>query len=140
MHLRLQKHFRGLQTCNWEDFYSFHWKGLHHGEGDFNVRVDNLPPDCGELFLTGDFLSVKLIPDMTPPPDIAIRYTPGSKGSFSITLDFHKDIIPPFMIRTGISTTSQNSPVFTTIDASELKQIRVETSTMAMSNEAEKLV
>lgn len=71
---------------------------------------------------------------------MGVRYIPGSKGSFSITMDFHgRDAIPPFMVKAGINQAAQNSPVFATIDTSEMKQMRVDTATMAVRDSAQRL-
>ena len=96
------------------------------GKVVLNVRMDGLPNECGESFLSKDFLAIKVVPEMTPSPDINVRYIAGSKGSFSVTLDFHnREIIPPFMVRAAMSATAQDTAILATIDTSEVKQIRV---------------
>lgn len=52
-------------------------------------------------------------------PMITIRYVSGSRGAFTVSLDFKEmQNIPPFMIRTGISLAAQNAPSLATIDTS----------------------
>lgn len=114
----------------------FTGKAFIQGKVVLNVRIEGLPADCGETLLTGDFLTVKLVPELTQSPELMVHYIPGSKGSFSINLDFKGRTIPPFMVRAGLSAAAQNSSVFATIDTSEMKQIRVETSTMSLKDDA----